>query len=226
MTMEWVHDGQRRVEETAASIADVSAPSALPGWTKGHVLTHLSRNADALTNLLTWARTGVESPMYASPAARNADIEAGAGRPLPAQLADLRESASRFSVAVAKVPDWEVLVRTAQGREVPVSEVPWMRVREVWLHLIDLNAGAGPDDLPDDVGMALVRDVAAWMAPKLDTPVELLPTGHAPLRLGQAGPVSATVAGPANRLAAWLTGRTDLAGVTTTGEVPTLPKWL
>ena len=33
------------------------APSALPGWTRAHVLTHLARNADAMVNLLTWART-------------------------------------------------------------------------------------------------------------------------------------------------------------------------
>ena len=48
----------------------VAGPSLLPGWTRGHVLTHVARNADAMTNLLTWARTGVETPAYASPEAR------------------------------------------------------------------------------------------------------------------------------------------------------------
>ena len=28
-------------------------PSLLPGWSRGHVLTHLARNADAMVNLLT-----------------------------------------------------------------------------------------------------------------------------------------------------------------------------
>ena len=48
----------------------------LPGWTVGHVLTHVARNADAYTNLLTWARTGVETPAYASPEAREALLRA------------------------------------------------------------------------------------------------------------------------------------------------------
>src|SRR5688500_13026045 len=55
-------------------------PSLLPGWSRGHVLTHLARNADALVNLLTWARTGVEHPMYTSRADRDADIEEGSCR--------------------------------------------------------------------------------------------------------------------------------------------------
>jgi DNA-binding CsgD family transcriptional regulator len=35
--------------------AEAREPSLLPGWTRGHVLTHVARNADALTNLLSWA---------------------------------------------------------------------------------------------------------------------------------------------------------------------------
>ena len=41
----------------------VREPSLLPGWTRGHVLTHVARNADGLRNLLIWARTGTEIPM-------------------------------------------------------------------------------------------------------------------------------------------------------------------
>jgi maleylpyruvate isomerase len=29
--------------------ADVRAPSLLPGWTRGHVLSHIARNADGIT---------------------------------------------------------------------------------------------------------------------------------------------------------------------------------
>ena len=61
--------------------AEVAEPSLLPGWTRGHVLTHLARNADGLANLLRWAGTGIETPVYASAQARAADIAAGAGRP-------------------------------------------------------------------------------------------------------------------------------------------------
>jgi maleylpyruvate isomerase len=84
----WVAEGQLLLENAATGLSpqQVGGPSRLPGWSRGHVLTHLSRNADALTNLLTSARTGVESPMYATPAEREEGIAAGADRALPEQL--------------------------------------------------------------------------------------------------------------------------------------------
>ena len=71
-----------RLLATTAALADpeVREPSLLPGWTRGHVLSHIARNADGLINLLRWAHTGTQIPMYASQQARDADIEAGAGR--------------------------------------------------------------------------------------------------------------------------------------------------
>jgi maleylpyruvate isomerase len=57
-----------RLLATATALGDAQArePSLLPGWTRGHVLSHIARNADGMVNLLNWARTGTETPMYAS----------------------------------------------------------------------------------------------------------------------------------------------------------------
>ena len=43
-----------RLLATATAISDTQArePSLLPGWSRGHVLTHIARNADGLGNLL------------------------------------------------------------------------------------------------------------------------------------------------------------------------------
>jgi maleylpyruvate isomerase len=81
-----------RLLDTAAAFTDdeVRQPSLLPGWTRGHVLTHVARNADGGTRLLTWARTGIPTPEYASPAARADEIEAGHGRPAGELLHDVR----------------------------------------------------------------------------------------------------------------------------------------
>ena len=57
--------------------AALAAPSLLPGWTRGHVCSHVDRNADSLVNLLTSARTGVDIPQYASAEARDEGIEVG-----------------------------------------------------------------------------------------------------------------------------------------------------
>lgn len=73
----------RTLLATAAKLDDddVRAFSLLPGWTRGHVLTHVARNADGGTRLLTWARTGVESYEYPSLEARATEIEDGARHP-------------------------------------------------------------------------------------------------------------------------------------------------
>jgi maleylpyruvate isomerase len=139
-----------RLIHTAAGLDDdaVAAQSLLPGWTRGHVLAHLSRNADALGNLLTWARTGVVTPAYASPAARAAGIEADAFRPAAAQLDDLRESCDRFAGAVADMPasGWVVMLDEKTG---PAARVVWRRLREVEVHHVDLDAGYTTAEWPD-----------------------------------------------------------------------------
>lgn len=227
----WAFDGQGRLEGAVAELgpADLAAPSRLPGWSRGHVVTHLARNADALVNLLTWARTGDPTPMYASPEQRDADIEAGAGRGHRQQLDDLRATGRRFAATAAELPTqaWQARVRSAQGRDIPASEVPWMRVREVWLHLVDLGVGETVDAVPDAVAAELVAEVADWMSAKLDTAVLLRPEGHPETHMGPADDAPlATVGGPASRIAGWLVGRSGLDGLTCAGEPPALPRWL
>jgi maleylpyruvate isomerase len=240
----WAAEGQRQAERAAGCLdpAQVSEPSRLPGWSRGHVLSHLARNADALTNLLTWARTGIESRMYASPDERAEGISAGAHRGLPEQLADLAASGSRFLAAAAAVPPERrsFPVVSGQGRQIPAREVPWLRVREVWLHLVDLDAGYDIDVLPDAVAWTLAQDVAAWMTPRSEATVELRVEGHGIVRLGPGvaalgpgvaalGPgvaAASIVEGSAQRIAGWLTGRAGPAGCTVTGGVPDLPRWL
>ena len=167
----WSFDGQRRVEQAVAGLDDAQLrePIRLEGWTRGHVVCHLARNADALTNLLTWAATGVETPMYSSTEAREEGIQAGAARPLPEQLADLTESAALLRRASERLPaDRRGFgVRSAQGRAITALEVPWMRNREIWLHHVDLEVGFTLDDVPSHVSTELVKDVAGWMTARV-----------------------------------------------------------
>ena len=201
--------------------AQVSAPSLLPGWTVGHVLTHVARNADAQTNLLTWARTGVETPMYPTPAARADGIEAGSARPLREQIADIRATHERFADAAAAMPAEAWTVRLAG---VSAAAVPWSRLREVVVHHVDLGLGYTPADWTDAFALRLLREIIAGT----DTPaMQLRPFGieHA-LTIGSADnpPV---VGGPTRALAAWLSGRGDGADLTVSpdGELPTPATW-
>lgn len=67
-----------------------AGPSLLPGWTIGHVLTHLARNADSHVGMLLAANRGEVAVQYPGGLSqRAADIEAGADRPAAEQVADL-----------------------------------------------------------------------------------------------------------------------------------------
>ena len=91
---------QRLLGDTiAVSDEDWRAPSRLPEWTRGHVATHLARQADGMVRLAEWARTGERQEMYASPEHREAEIEDGAGRSGLELQIDLDTSAGRLTEA-------------------------------------------------------------------------------------------------------------------------------
>jgi maleylpyruvate isomerase len=202
-----------------------AAPSLLPGWTVGHVLTHVARNADAYTNLLTWARTGVATPAYASPAARVEGIEEGAARPVAEQIDDIRTAHERLADAAAAMSGeaWTYhLPSTGQ----PAAAVPWARLREVEVHHVDLGLGYQPADWSDAFALRLLREIVSGAAD--DAPALVLrPFGlQHPLTMGTVDDATPTVGGPTKSIAAWLAGRGDGADLTVSpdGELPT-PAW-
>jgi maleylpyruvate isomerase len=217
-------DGERVVGGLVERLSDddLAAPSALPDWTRAHVVAHLARNADALGNLLGWARTGVEKRMYPSREERDAGIEATAALP-PADLrADYAAASARLTEAVEAMPPerWTAEVRTMLDRPVPGTEVPWMRAKEVWVHGIDLRAGLGFGDLATDYCTALVDDVLGLFAER-DEHLEVTVRATDVDRTWGTG--STVVTGPVSAVAAWLT-RSDASGLS--GEVPSPPRWL
>jgi maleylpyruvate isomerase len=230
-----IEEATGRLLATAAALSDdkVREPSALPGWTRGHVLSHIARNADGMVNLLTWARTGIESPMYASARARAADIEAGVGRGAADLAADVRESAEAFAAEAARVPDeaWTVLVRALHGPPFPAVGVLERRLSEVEIHHVDLAAGYSPGDWPGDFVAAALPRVAASFTGRDDAPSCLVWAdgipGSFPVGPEHPGSHAVAVHGPPADLLAWLTGRgpgTRLA-VPSGAPLPALPPW-
>ncbi|MGI8414819.1 MAG: maleylpyruvate isomerase family mycothiol-dependent enzyme [Nakamurella sp.] len=211
----------------------VGGPSRLPDWTVGHVVCHLSRNADGLSNLLLWAKTGVETPMYRSPEARDADVEAGTHRPAAEILADYAGSSDAFATAVAAMPDtaWSALVRTRNGGPIPAEVVIDHRICEVYLHHHDLGVDGGLAEVSDDEGRALLSVLRRTYVRTHDVPpLVLAPAGGDRLVVGRTVPTASTtgepeVSGTAIALAGWLTGRTDGSDLTSAGPLPSLPNW-
>ncbi|MBB4699552.1 maleylpyruvate isomerase family mycothiol-dependent enzyme [Sphaerisporangium siamense] len=206
-TLAWVDTGTRLCASAIAGLSEreYGAPSALPGWTRKHVVAHLAANAEAIGNLVHWAGTGEETPMYASPEERAAGIERGSLLGAGELTRWFTESAASLAAAMAALPEdaWRAEVVTAQGRTVPASETPWMRSREVMVHAVDLATGHTFADLPEDFLRALREDVSA--------------------KRGNVPAVEGTLAD----VTAYLAGRSS-AGVTSPGggPPPVLPPWL
>jgi maleylpyruvate isomerase len=224
-----------RLLATAATLTDAQArePSLLPGWTRGHVLSHVARNADGLGNLLRWADTGTQMQMYASPQARDADIEAGSGRDVAELAADVRHCAAALADRAAGLPDraWTVPVRAWRGGSFPAHGILERRLREVEIHHVDLAAGYTPGDWPDAFVAAALPHVAGSFAGREDAPgCRVLPDGTEDRfwigPRGRAAP-PVVVAGPARDLLAWLLGRGSGTGlrVVPGAALPTLPAW-
>jgi maleylpyruvate isomerase len=214
----------QRVLVTAEGLSDPTTPSALPGWTQGHVLTHIARNADSMCNLVTWARTGVKTPQYASWQDRVDGIEAGAGRPLPDQVADIRDSAARFAAAAAELPAdaWARELDLPAGAQI-AALIPWRRLREVEVHHVDLGVRYTPADWPESFAHRLLHEAAGDQS-GLSLMLRADSLGH-PVTVGSGGPP--TVSGSAHALAAWLTGRSSGSDLTVdpAGPLPPVPEW-
>lgn len=208
-TLGWVEAGTRLCASAIAGLSEseYAADSALPGWTRKHVVAHLAANAEAIGNLVRWARTGERTPMYASPQERAEGIEKGS-RLGGAELTRwFTESAEELAAAMASLSAeaWRAEVVTAQGRTVLASETPYMRAREVLVHAVDLDTGLSFAALPDDFLRELEADIRARRGP-----------GAVPGLLGSRADV-----------VAWLAGR-PTTGVTTAdgSPLPVLPPWL
>lgn len=184
--------------------ADVRAPSRLPGWTLGHVLTHLARNADGLGRMLDGASRGEAVSMYESWDARIADIDAGSTRSAAELCDDVRATCAALEerLRLASAHGWDGTGMTLLG-PVPMAEVPWRRRREVIVHESDLGLGYEPADWPADfVRAELGRLTMLWASRR--------PMGLTEL------PPAALALPDATRLA-WLFGRIAVDGLEPAG---------
>jgi len=209
--------------------AELRAPSALPDWTRAHVVTHVARNADGLLNLLTWARTGIEKPMYPSAEVREQEIEDGARRGAAEIIADVVAAGEKFLEYADTMPDdtWAAEVRNRTGTAIAGSVVARMRLSECAIHLADLGHGY---DLARAIGLVspLVDDLVehAIFTRSAHLPaislvgIEEDGTRHEWAMGAAPGP---TVTGSSADVLAWLTGRTD--GSALDGDVPQLPPY-
>ncbi|HEY7278410.1 MAG TPA: maleylpyruvate isomerase N-terminal domain-containing protein [Trebonia sp.] len=193
-----IDDATQRLLGDARVMADsdLRAASLLPGWTRGHVLAHLARGADAMRNLLVGARSGQVRPAYASAEARQADIDQGAAMTAKDLTADLADSAMALRTVARQLPDeaWQVQLQMLDSVPFPAAQILTRRLVELELHHCDLGAGYGPADWPAAfAAMELAEPMRSQRQDRLGYAPSAAPTGNrppAPWRPGQRLPGS------------------------------------
>jgi maleylpyruvate isomerase len=202
---------------------DLHQASALPGWTRAHVLTHLAQAADSRTGLLRAARAGRVGRQYPSEQARADAIDAGARRPPAAIRADLHRAVQDSLTAIREHPRhlWDAPgIWLGPGRR-PVRGVVTSLRRELEYHHVDLAVGYQPGNWPDDFAADELSLVADLMNRRADAPPMTL-TCPTALHIDTSPPVDIT--GPPAALLAWLSGRSDGSGLEPdAAALPTLP---
>ena len=208
---------------------DLAAPSLLPGWTRAHVLTHVSRNADGARNLLLAVRSGQPVRMYASPATRTADIDAGVGRPAEVVIADAAESSRKFVIDAECMPEerWAVEIPFSSGSPEPPPLISGirpleMRLREIELHHVDLAAGYSFDQIPEPVLERLLADTVYRLGRQgvaVGRPFEPESPGWTVERIGSRSEIR----GSRPDVLAWLSGRSTGAGLAAAEPLPPIP---
>ena len=130
-------DGHRRLESllTAELTEDAARrPCRLPGWSVGHLVTHLARNADAHRRVVEAAGRGECVPMYpGGEDERTEDIDAGAARSPGELVSDVMsaDAALERAWAAASHETWTQGLGVRNAGPTTVSDFVFLRWREV-----------------------------------------------------------------------------------------------
>jgi maleylpyruvate isomerase len=214
--MEAAAAAHRRMWASASRMTDdsCSAPSLLPGWSRGYVLAHWARNADGQTRMLQAAMRGEVAAQYpGGDAQRAADIETAAARPAPVILQDVRAALDRVEDAWRRMPPeaWSRPTGARIGQR-PAWKSVWARWRETEIHHVDLDAGYTHDHWPAEFVSLMLPRVVPTLDTRLTdkTAVRVQTDGREWTQASTAAAASddpVIVRGTASAVLSWLAGR-------------------
>lgn len=214
-----------RVLELAGRLDDQrkSGASALPGWTRGHVLQHLADNARAFEAQALAALRGELVDMYdGGQEGRDRSIDEGAARPVAELREELKLTQGSLEDAwgLLAESDWQ---RTVRFRHATVLDTALARWREAEIHAVDLAVGYGPRDWPRDFAVHALDFLSA----RAPVGTRLLLRATDDEFTGALGTgTTVEVSGAVRDLAAWMSGRETDGHLDTTGpDLPELGPW-
>lgn len=191
------------------SDADARAATELPGWTRGHVLAHITAVLNGMSRQVEYAKRGERIELYDGGASgRNQAIEMAAGHSAAEHSRDIDAALERALTAFGSLDDagWQLPISYRDGVARDGALALW---RELVIHLADLGVGRGPETWSQEFCRYLFTFLEARVP--ADTRLKLLPLGLAPFSLG-SGVKSVSISGMITDIAAWLAGRTPTMG--------------
>ncbi|GAA3112112.1 maleylpyruvate isomerase family mycothiol-dependent enzyme [Streptosporangium carneum] len=224
--VESIAEAHDRLRAATAEMTEEQARASidLPGWTRGHVLTHLADLSRAFARQARYAVEGRTVEVYdGGRPTRDRNIEANHGREiawlrdqLDGGLAELEEAWSVLGAA-----DWD---RPCAYRDSTLlaTQLAWWRETE--LHSVDLGIGYGSERW----SLPLSAHVIEFLQPRLpkDAAVRIVAedTGGE-WTAGEGAPV--VVRGDQRSVAAWISGRPAVRTPSADGPagLPELNAW-
>lgn len=194
----------------------VRAPSGLPGWSRGHVLTHIANFSEAMTRQVEEALAGRLVEMYdGGRPARDAAIEAGAGRSAEELRDHVTAAGAGLLAAWGKVDDWS---RPVLHRNSDLAATVYTGWREYEVHTVDLALEPTSDDWSEEFCLHLLD----FLRPRTPAGVHLvLDAGH--LRWENGTGEDRVLTGRLTDLTSWFAGRPLVRPIT--GDLPDLKPW-
>ncbi|MEZ0064427.1 maleylpyruvate isomerase [Streptacidiphilus sp. MAP12-20] len=216
-----------RLAATLGALTDlqVREPSALPGWSRGHVITHVARSADVYRWLLALARTGSEPGPRADGPALERALREGAGRDAAALVADVCGSLERMLDEAEAMPveRWPTMVTALAGWRHPAWFTLHRAWRELETHHVDLGLGHTTADWPAEYVIWALEATVATLSAR-DFRVSRIEATDLD-RAWTVAPTGPTITGAGHALLAWLSGRGTAAPLQPDHPLPTPPPW-
>jgi len=213
----------QRVNDTVATAtadeAAVRAPSGLPGWSRGHVITHVANFSEAMTRQVEEALQGRLVEMYdGGRPARDAGIAAGAGRPATELQQHLLKATTALIATWDKVgpDDWE---RPVMHRNSNLAAAIYATWREFAVHTVDLALGPTPDGWSKEFCLHLLD----FLRPRTPDGIHLILQATDGTTWETGAGEDRILTGTLTDLTAWYAGRTPPGPIT--GQPPELLPW-
>jgi maleylpyruvate isomerase len=214
-----IHKAAADVRADAGKLRDedIKAPSALPGWTRGHVLAHIAGISNAMARQLEYAAHGETIELYdGGMDGRNRAIDMAAGHDAATHQTDVNAALDRVLRAFDVLPGVKDSSANRTGWWAPIAYRGGVVLdgglalwRELVIHASDLGTGRGPETWSREFCTHLFDFLAARVPDNVK--LILQPLGLQPVTIGTGGD-SIVVNGMITDIAAWLAGREPSLG--------------